>query len=123
MTSLRLNSIIPNFVANTTVGKIDFYDYVGDSLVFLLYFNFFTSNFMRNNDLYFLTLSWSILFSHPLDFTPVCTTELGRIVYQFDEFKKRNVKVIGLSCDEVSSHVRWIHVSLYKVPWYAHLIL
>ncbi|XP_065226325.1 peroxiredoxin-6-like [Planococcus citri] len=83
MASLRLNSTIPNFTATSTIGELDYYDYVGDS--------------------------WSILFSHPLDFTPVCTTELGRIIYQFEEFRERNVKVIGLSCDDVSSHIRWIH--------------
>ncbi|XKL67072.1 hypothetical protein PGB90_010492 [Kerria lacca] len=79
----RLNATIPNFSADSTIGKLNFYDYVGDS--------------------------WVILFSHPLDFTPVCTTELGRMAVHINEFQKRNVKLIALSCDEVNSHSNWVN--------------
>ncbi|KAK7604085.1 hypothetical protein V9T40_004358 [Parthenolecanium corni] len=78
-----LNSIIPNFTADSTYGKLNFYDYVGDS--------------------------WAVLFSHPLDFTPVCTTELGRMAVHANEFKKRNVKLLALSCDDVNSHSNWVN--------------
>ena len=82
MSTLRLGDKAPNFDAETSEGKINFYDYLGDS--------------------------WGILFSHPADFTPVCTTELGAAAKYKEEFKKRNVKVLALSVDGVESHKDWI---------------
>jgi alkyl hydroperoxide reductase subunit AhpC len=79
--SLRINDEAPNFAAETTQGKIDFHQWIG-------------------ND-------WAILFSHPKDFTPVCTTELGYMAGLQPEFAKRNCKIIGLSVDPVSSHGSW----------------
>ena len=79
---LRLGDTVPNFQAETTDGPIDFYDYLGDN--------------------------WGILFSHPKDFTPVCTTELGYLAGLKPEFDKRNCKIIGLSVDPVSDHERWV---------------
>lgn len=79
--SLRINAIAPDFEAETTQGRIRFHDFIGDS--------------------------WVVLFSHPKDFTPVCTTELGRLAHLLPEFEKRGVKVIGLSVDPVESHLRW----------------
>ena len=79
---LRLGDIAPNFKAKTSVGEIDFYEYLGDS--------------------------WGVLFSHPADYTPVCTTELGRTASLKPEFDKRNVKVMALSVDNVESHKGWI---------------
>ncbi len=80
--SLRLGDVAPNFKTQTSQGEIDFYEYLGDS--------------------------WGVLFSHPADYTPVCTTELGRTAALQDEFAKRNVKVIALSVDDVDSHQGWI---------------
>lgn len=80
--SLRLGDTAPNFTAKTSQGEINFYDYLGDS--------------------------WGVLFSHPGDYTPVCTTELGRTAALKDEFTKRNVKVLALSVDSVESHDGWI---------------
>src|SRR5580765_5791415 len=79
--SIRINSEAPNFTADTTQGKINFHEWIGNG--------------------------WAILFSHPKDFTPVCTTELGYMAGLQPEFAKRNCKVIGLSVDPVSSHTRW----------------
>lgn len=81
--SLRLGDTAPNFKAKTSLGEIDFYDYLGDS--------------------------WGILFSHPADYTPVCTTELGRTAALKNEFAKRNVKVLALSVDPVDKHISWIN--------------
>ena len=80
--ALRINSEAPNFVAQTTQGEIQFHDWNGDG--------------------------WAILFSHPKDFTPVCTTELGYMAGLQDKFSDRNCKVIGLSVDPVGSHSDWI---------------
>lgn len=78
---LRINDIAPNFTAETTDGRIDFHDWIGDG--------------------------WAVLFSHPKDFTPVCTTELGYLARLNVEFELRDTKVIGLSVDPVSDHERW----------------
>ena len=80
--ALRLGDIAPDFTADSSVGKINFYDYLGDS--------------------------WGILFSHPADYTPVCTTELGAASKLKDEFAKRNVKMLALSVDGAESHRSWI---------------
>ncbi len=80
--SLRLNQTVPNFKADTNLGPIDFHEWIGDS--------------------------WAILFSHPKDFTPVCTTEFGAVAQLADEWKKRNTKVIGVSVDGVDDHKKWI---------------
>ena len=79
--SLRINDIAPNFSAKTTQGTIDFHQWIGDG--------------------------WAVLFSHPKDFTPVCTTELGYMARMEPEFRKRNCKIIGLSVDPVEDHSRW----------------
>lgn len=79
--SLRLGDAAPNFTAETTEGQINFYDYVGDN--------------------------WAVLFSHPKDFTPVCTTELGECARIKPEFDRRGVKIIGLSVDPSDAHERW----------------
>ena len=79
--SLRINSIAPDFVAETTQGSISFHDWIGDG--------------------------WAILFSHPKDFTPVCTTELGYMAGLQPEFERRRTKIIGLSVDPVANHSRW----------------
>jgi alkyl hydroperoxide reductase subunit AhpC len=81
--SLRLGDKAPNFKAKTSEGEIDLYEYLGDS--------------------------WGVLFSHPADYTPVCTTELGKTASLKSEFDKRNVKVIALSVDSVESHKGWIN--------------
>lgn len=78
---LRINDTVPNFTAETDQGTITFHDWIGDS--------------------------WAILFSHPKDFTPVCTTEFGAVAQLADEWTKRNTKVIGLSVDGAEDHVKW----------------
>ncbi len=80
--TLKINSLAPDFKAKTTIGEISFHEWLGDS--------------------------WGVLFSHPKDFTPVCTTELGSLARMKPEFDKRNVKVIGLSVDPVADHVKWL---------------
>ena len=80
---LQINEIAPDFEAETTQGRIKFHDWVGDS--------------------------WAVLFSHPKDFTPVCTTELGYMAKIESEFKRRGVKLMGLSVDPVEDHERWAH--------------
>jgi alkyl hydroperoxide reductase subunit AhpC len=81
--SLRLGDTAPNFKANTTAGEIDFYEYLGNG--------------------------WGILFSHPADFTPVCTTELGKTAAFQDEFAKRNTKVLAVSVDPLDKHTSWVN--------------
>ncbi|XP_018329992.1 peroxiredoxin-6 isoform X2 [Agrilus planipennis] len=79
---VNLGDTFPNFTVNTTVGPIHFHEWIGDS--------------------------WVVLFSHPADFTPVCTTELARSANLHDEFQCRNVKLIAVSCDSVEAHKHWI---------------
>ena len=79
--SLRINDEAPNFSADTTQGRIDFHEWIGNG--------------------------WAVLFSHPKDFTPVCTTELGYMAKLKPEFEKRNTKIIGLSVDPVANHEKW----------------
>ena len=81
--SLRLGDKAPNFKAKTTAGDIDFYEYLGDG--------------------------WGILFSHPADYTPVCTTELGKTALLNEEFRKRNVKVLAVSVDPLDKHFGWVN--------------
>nr|WP_242038675.1 redoxin domain-containing protein [Chroococcidiopsis sp. [FACHB-1243]] len=80
--SLQLGDTVPNFTQASSTGEIDFYEWAGDS--------------------------WVVLFSHPADFTPVCTTELGAVAKLKPEFDRRNVKVLALSVDDVESHKGWI---------------
>lgn len=80
--SLRINDQAPNFQAETTRGRIDFHDWIGES--------------------------WAVLFSHPKDFTPVCTTELGYMAMIQPQFEKRNTKIIGLSIDPLEDHEQWL---------------
>ncbi|HAT15081.1 MAG TPA: peroxidase, partial [Microcoleaceae bacterium UBA11344] len=80
--SLRLGDTVPNFTQASSEGEINFYDWAGDS--------------------------WVVLFSHPKDYTPVCTTELGAVARLKSEFDKRGVKTIALSVDDVDSHMGWI---------------
>ena len=80
--SLRLGDVVPNFKAQTSQGEVAFFEWLGDS--------------------------WAVLFSHPADFTPVCTTELGYMSKLKPEFDKRNVKILALSVDPVASHTSWI---------------
>eukprot|EP01101_Sappina_pedata_P007570 TRINITY_DN4037_c0_g2_i2.p1 TRINITY_DN4037_c0_g2~~TRINITY_DN4037_c0_g2_i2.p1 ORF type:complete len:240 (+),score=75.29 TRINITY_DN4037_c0_g2_i2:49-720(+) len=80
--SVLLGQVVPNFKAQTSEGPIDFHDWIGDG--------------------------WAVLFSHPADYTPVCTTELGHVAKIYSEFEKRKVKVIALSCDPVEDHKKWI---------------
>ncbi len=80
--SLRINDIAPNFTADSSAGDINFHDFIGDSYV--------------------------VLFSHPKDFTPVCTTEFSAVARLVPEFKKRNAKAIGVSVDSAAEHVKWI---------------
>lgn len=82
MTTLRLGDTAPDFEQDSSMGRINLYDYLGDS--------------------------WGVLFSHPADFTPVCTTELGYTAIVSGEFAKRNVKVLAVSVDDVDSHHKWI---------------
>lgn len=82
MATLRLGDVAPNFQAETTQGPIDFYEWAGDS--------------------------WVVFFSHPKDYTPVCTTELGAASRIYDEFTKRNAKIIALSVDSLESHKGWV---------------
>ena len=79
--TLKINSVAPDFKANTTIGEISFHEWLGDS--------------------------WGVLFSHPKDFTPVCTTELGYMAKIEKEFRSRNCKLIGLSVDSVEDHHKW----------------
>jgi len=79
--TLKLGNIAPNFEAETTLGKLNFYDWIGDN--------------------------WGLLFSHPEDYTPVCTTELGVVANLTEEFTKRNVKTIALSIDNLNAHLGW----------------
>ena len=78
---LRINDVAPDFIAESTAGKISFHDWIGDG--------------------------YAILFSHPKDFTPVCTTEFGAVAQLVPEFQKRNTKVLGVSVDSVADHEKW----------------
>ena len=88
--AIRLGDVAPDFSAETTEGPVNFYEYLGDS--------------------------WGILFSHPKDFTPVCTTELGAFAARRGDFDKRNTKLIAVSVDPVESHKRWKATSARRAP-------
>src|SRR5690348_18456419 len=79
--SIRINDIAPDFTAETTQGTIHFHEWIGDN--------------------------WAVLFSHPKDFTPICTTELGSMAVLYDEFKKRGAKILAVSVDKVEDHKNW----------------
>src|SRR5271157_6168011 len=79
---LKIGDVAPDFMAETTIGRIRFHEWIGDS--------------------------WAVLFSHPKDFTPVCTTELGYMAKIEPEFTRRNAKLMGLSVDPVESHAKWL---------------
>ena len=96
---LKLGDVVPNFSAETTQGSIDFHSWIQDR---------FLKRQQRCNKNLYSHISWAILFSHPADYTPVCTTELGRVQQLSSEFGKRGVKLIALSCDDVESHNGWI---------------
>lgn len=95
---LRLGDTVPNFKAETTQGPIQFYDWQGDKWVLPP-----RPKFSQ------LSFRWVVLFSHPADFTPVCTTELGRIAVHNPHFTKRNVKLLAHSCDKLKDHVDWVN--------------
>ncbi len=98
--SLRINDEAPNFTAETTEGTITFHDWMGDG--------------------------WVLLFSHPKDFTPVCTTELGAVAGLKEEFDKRNCKIIGISVDGVSDHERWskdVEASQWHAMYYPLVVV
>jgi glutaredoxin/glutathione-dependent peroxiredoxin len=99
---LRLGSTAPDFEAETTLGPIKFYEWIGDSWVCLskLLFLWFLQLMPRT--------AQAILFSHPGDFTPVCTTELGEVARRAPDFAKRNVKVIGISANNLQDHHGWV---------------
>ena len=90
--SLRINDEAPDFTAETTEGTIRFHDWIGDG--------------------------WAVLFSHPADFTPVCTTELGYMAKLEPEFTKRNCKIIGLSVDPLEDHLRWSEDIAETLVWF-----
>src|SRR6516164_9755874 len=90
--SLQINDVAPDFEAETTEGHIRFHDWIGDS--------------------------WAVLFSHPKDFTPVCTTELGYMARVKPEFDKRNTKIIGLSVDALRDHGRWANDIASHRAWH-----
>lgn len=97
MPSLRLGNIAPDFQAETTTGPINFHEWIGNSWVCSSSLTLSLSH-----------LSQAILFSHPGDFTPVCTTELGEVARRAPDFAKRNVKLIGISANGLEDHHKWV---------------
>src|SRR5699024_12656894 len=93
--ALRINDVAPNFTADSSVGEISFHDWIGDG--------------------------YAILFSHPKDFTPVCTTEFGAVARLAPEFEKRNTKVIGVSVDSADEHKKWVRDSEAVAEVTAHV--